>query len=669
MSLSFRFKISGVETANEPIGFDAFTIKIRRSDAVLGMVYDYDNKFTFWGSDYDTIFALIDNNTPNAQLTFSIEYSEDGVTYDDLVSGIISATDCSFNPFKRLASVTVEDRTYSAKIYNNKDYPVVTNQTTTKDGSAITAPTSYTKIYASATQIMGYSYLYDDLIDYVVGVITDNEIDVVDNWYPTRPDYGSNSTVYTISSMGSIPFNVTFHNLWVQMAKIHNLRFNLVYVSGVRKFVIDQESGYNSSTTAFTLSGVDTSIELSIDQSKVYGFVEVGDIGTTIPNEGVRFLYTPGTATGDNAIGTYFAIGQNINNSFRKYKYKISGSSSAINENTLRLHIEAGIAFNFIEAPVKDGAVRISVMIPASGNPYGDYQPANGVLDEPHTALLAEPMLSVGDNVARPVERTVDNTTLTNDSILSNYTFFDDVVVDDGDVVNTTRVELDGDYTIDSTDSSEYPMVVPFLNNIGTGSDTQSFWDNDLGRYQTRAFSVGSSKYSVEWSVAVDDVGGVVGGAVIKVWIQIEVDGNIGKRYVGQISRTTSTTYTGSYDFEAASENVFASVVLTYDSGDLDTGYEYEILDTSYIIITDETTKQRTVVSGDPTNAMIYMVDFKSTVPLSDFLTLYKDTRKNINLEIETGSSIKGWISEVSYRPSTGSIEGKLITNKSNISL
>ena len=338
MSLKFRFKIDGTEMNNPPMNWEDFTIGIRRSFDVAGVVFEYPTNIEVFGLDYDTLFAKVENNTPASNLDFLVEYTTDSSTYSTLFEGFIVPTDIRFKPFKRTASFVVEDTTFSGLINSKKDLLIPTDETTSLNGEVIAPPT----VYSRTTNYLSFGYEWSELIQFVFDYLTDGVVDVVDNWYPNLDEYPvvSNDEGFLVFSSGITPFNVSFSSLWVPMARLYNLQFNQVLTSGERTFTIDEFDDCYSSLVAVSLTGTDLDIEIYMDQSKLYGFVEVGDSVT--PYNSINYAID-GTYVG-SSFGFIHRTIETPYKGCKSNRFKIQSSGPFLNEAVLDIKAKASYA-------------------------------------------------------------------------------------------------------------------------------------------------------------------------------------------------------------------------------------------------------------------------------------------------------------------------------------
>jgi len=136
-----RFLFDNI-VVDDPINWDGLQSKLKRGDTINALLMTVDGRFDFPGTGYEYIANLANTDDFCRIIDVSIQYK----CYDDweqLFIGTILVADCVFNEKNCSVNVEILDRSFFAKIDNNKNIKTCIDAGRSKNGNVITIPTPY----------------------------------------------------------------------------------------------------------------------------------------------------------------------------------------------------------------------------------------------------------------------------------------------------------------------------------------------------------------------------------------------------------------------------------------------------------------------------------------------------------------------------------------------
>jgi hypothetical protein len=150
---------------DEPIGLSDIEITIERDAEIRGLLVKFTSELGFIGSGYDALITKRDEGIVTITDVL-IQYQDSGV-WKDLFEGIIFTADISYNLTKKIATATVEDNSFTARINNNKNIDASFDVGKSKNGEVITAVTPVDIDFFDPVDNLA-TYFYPDIKCYKV---------------------------------------------------------------------------------------------------------------------------------------------------------------------------------------------------------------------------------------------------------------------------------------------------------------------------------------------------------------------------------------------------------------------------------------------------------------------------------------------------------------------
>lgn len=274
--------------------------KLKRGETNNAVLLTIDGKFTFVNSAYAYLRDLYDNNVC-AKVEASIQ-DQCGGDWIELVSGIIYISDCVFNENRCTVVAEIVDKSYFAKVNNNKSIEITLSSDRSKNGVAITAITPYlVDVDNISNPLVGVRddipcYRVYDAFRYCIDFMTDGTVGFASSIFEVGGEWEglcltSGQRLRTANSDIFPPFS--FDKLYREI----NNRIPIVILVDNPctnpTLRIEKTSYLNGATEVLSFTDLDTIIS-STDTSKIYSAVELGcptDSGNQVqlPDE-IRFF-------------------------------------------------------------------------------------------------------------------------------------------------------------------------------------------------------------------------------------------------------------------------------------------------------------------------------------------------------------------------------------------
>lgn len=635
-SLDFKFYLDAIEV-DSPLNWEEFSISIRHSEDVRGRITEFTNSLEFWGAEYTTLYSKISLNDICNPVIFSVEFTTDsGISFSNFFEANIHVSDIEFDKVRRRAKVQCEDITFSSLIYNNRSIEFSTNLIESKNGAVISAPGK------------GFEgYRYDFLMQYILDYITDGQVVFQDNWYDALDDYGILPTFKEHIEYRSDTFQdfvVTFDRVWVDIAKLYNLGFSLIYdsYSGEYIFTVDDVDGFYSPVTGCAITAFEDFL-IKLNEDKLYTSVRVGDGNGSPFNPRVEQIFS-----------------QNKLECFGVLDAPISGQCG-ISGNSLDLSTKnTSYATNYF--PSDDGFKIVQTRRQVSS---GNYFVLADTLNREMTRFSA-PFGSDGGEFGAPV--TVGAKYLQNAYVLARYPLIGDVIITvDSDPLYSLTVLCDPMQNITTVGES---VTVDFLNTAGGASDPRGLWSNSDHNYTTSSFKdrVYSARINCQIDVSVNGFTGDPSLGASLFYSEGGTDYRVDFATSGSFSGGSFTFTLTDFDVNMPSANGTIRIDVSPGPGIGGTGtVDIDIDTTSALTITQLGSQGGTLSTADPASVKCYDIDIEAPLRVGDFLTMLHDPRKNIALNIFSDATAYAWIKDVTFNPSKGLLSGTFVTDWNNL--
>lgn len=645
MSLLFRFKIDDVATAKPPVDWENFSISLVYDPDIRGRIIRYPSQLAFDEVDYQTLYDVVTNNSLCNPLVFKVEYSTNsGGTYATFFEANMEPSDIEFDIGRNRATTRVRDITFSALIYNNRDTVVPISASESKSGTSITPPDP--QIAGSFSSLTpGFNgFLYLEVMQHILDYITDDQVDLQDNWYPTIQDEaaaGWTRELMLQCNSGGTDLQNSFTSLWVSIARLYNLNFSLVNNSGTIEFTVDEEDDYYSSTSAFTMSAF-TAFSINIEESKLYSRVRVGD--------------TASDRTLSNNQFNPFEYEYDMASSAKIYNVQEFATSDQCKANNALLDLTSQLSYVTQDAygGVPKETSRITFV--DINDTSGLRTLYSATLDKEYTIYRSQPP-SPEDSLIQKVTNAYPS--LQNNNILARYSFVNDLFVARAlSPAISCVAKLSANQSFTGTDELE---DVDFLNNATGSSDPRTSWSNTDHAFYTTCFDEFVYTLSVEIDLHTTYISG---SGQVKNFL---VYNSGGTDYYLQVGDTMTSA--GSYNHNLTVElNVFGpnhSIrVQTLGA----TGISYRINFTaSEVDISGVDDDGEIIRAADASNAKVWTVNLEGSCTISEWAALMDDPRKNIACNIYDDPTIKGWVDDLTFVPAKGTLSGRMITDHANL--
>ena len=168
-----------------------FTIKTEKQYNLFLQYQEYTLEFN--GSGFDYIYNKIQNESFCESINCEIFSNCNKIDYL-IFSGSILLTDCEVNERTCTVKCKIIDKSFFAKINNNKNIKTALNSGKTKNGLSISDCNQYT---VDVYSVINNSFKYDiecarvwDAFKYMIGFMSDNTIDFVSDAFAYNGQYG-----------------------------------------------------------------------------------------------------------------------------------------------------------------------------------------------------------------------------------------------------------------------------------------------------------------------------------------------------------------------------------------------------------------------------------------------------------------------------------------------
>jgi len=281
--MTYRIYLDNVLINDEPIGLNDIEITIERDADIKGLLVKFTSELDFIGDGYDAIKAKLDISVTST-IQVLIQYN-DGAGWMDLFEGLIFVSDVTFNLFKRIATTSIEDRSWSALINNNKSINAELAVGLSKNETTITAGTNVNIDFYDPTDAIGtykYAdlpcYTVDECFRFIIDFMTDGRVDYESSFFGSG-GAGEGFVVVegqvlsgTSSDAGLI---LNFKDLFLEVDYRFNISFRIDTSGVTPKVIIEPVNDFYLDVDSVTLNDPKDPIQ-EFDRSRLYSVVEFG---------------------------------------------------------------------------------------------------------------------------------------------------------------------------------------------------------------------------------------------------------------------------------------------------------------------------------------------------------------------------------------------------------
>lgn len=267
---------------DDPSNWIDLKSKLKRGETNNAVLLTIDGKFDFTGTAYDYLRELYNDNVC-AVVDVTIQDNCNG-DWVDLVRGTIYVTDCIFNEKTCSVNAEVVDKSYFARINNNKSIEITITSDRSKNGVTINAITPYlVDLYNPSSLYVPIRlnvpcYRVYDVFRYCIDFMTDGTVGFASSLFEAGGDWEGLciATGYRLRTGGSDIFTpFSFDTLFREI----NNRIPIVILIenpfDAPVLRIETTSYLSGATDMLTLDNLEAIIS-STDTSKIYSAVKMG---------------------------------------------------------------------------------------------------------------------------------------------------------------------------------------------------------------------------------------------------------------------------------------------------------------------------------------------------------------------------------------------------------
>lgn len=269
---------------SNPLNFDELSEKIERVDALRGLFIKVDQTLKFTDDAYAYLFNIKQTNGYCNFVALKIYKTCDNVT-KQIFTGNIRISDCKFNLSKCIVECPIEDDSYGARIFNNKNIKTFVDAGTSKNGVTLTKPTNLNlgTIKPSTNNLMiGIRDAYDvfECLEYLVGFMTDGQMGLVSDWYSGLSNGEkicilTGHELRTKNHISSKRPCISFQDLFDELNKKFNLGMGIELINNVWTLRIEPMQYFFDISTSIATPYIPDLLEY-IDTYNLYSQIKVG---------------------------------------------------------------------------------------------------------------------------------------------------------------------------------------------------------------------------------------------------------------------------------------------------------------------------------------------------------------------------------------------------------
>lgn len=666
-----KFFLDNIPLAESPEGWDDFATTIKNDRDLNGIYTLMDVTLSFYKDGYDIIYDAINTVGHCGQLSFEMRQYQGAGVYTNVFTGtlFLKSVELSEGNNGRFAKVKIEDNSFFAKIYNNRNLKAKLYAGFSKNGETIT-PCPYNRLqyfrpstgsyYVMFTPTGNFvrnntAFLVYDVLEYLIKFMSDGEMDFYSDTFGSGGQYED----YVITNEFTVRYSQTANGVTQSLFELNwpELSFADVYKELKKAFNLGFVSGFDGSRAYLRIEALEylrPNVELDTLNN-------IDNIKTKFAEELLYAKLISGSELVVNAGNLSFPAAIRFIG-FMREEYYIQGKCNTDAE--LDLVNSWVIDTNYIEDLVENGP-----SLPVDST------------DDDRNIILVNAAYDGGVTAYKAVQSNWL------DAVVPPYFYNEQLNTDNktkrylGAVPNTIALQLG---IVDNTFSASYPTQVDATNNGSTVqvqdldpvqvnnelSDPSGNYNN--ATYEYTAPTAGSYTFNVQANFRVFDNfpgSGAAGCEVnIEIWLRNTTTG-----YDQLIYNQHNSPTCGSFINinTSGTMNLNASDVVHLRvrfSGSFNAavhiGSNLRLLAGLLFSCTSSADGGGNYQTYDPEDYPLYLHKFTYPYSLARFKSLSTDPRGKLNFSIHNGRSYTGWLDEIRFKNFKNEANFTLISNK-----
>lgn len=306
--MQYQFYLDGQRIYENPIGWDAMTVRVKRDVELKSVLVNLDATLTFTADGYDYIKSIQQSENYCAEIKISIYRSVDnGANFIEKYKGLLYISDMKFDDFNCSVTVKFTDDSFYGRINSRRKTEAFLTGDKTINGEDLTPclireaqyfdPVNGSAIGPNGSLIQPLGcYKVFDVLNYLVSYMTDNQVEFSSPLFGPSGDFRNlmltfgysirqtgNGVILTLNDIIRFQPSINFQSLFTELNKRFNIGFFIDLTGAKPKVIIDYWKELfraNKNTTFPDLPNLTTSIAKDF----IYSSVKFG---------GTKFLDLP----------------------------------------------------------------------------------------------------------------------------------------------------------------------------------------------------------------------------------------------------------------------------------------------------------------------------------------------------------------------------------------
>jgi len=295
--MKYRCYLDSVLVNDEPIGLKDLEITVERDSDIRGLLVKFSSSLQFVGDGFQILTAKRDAGI--GTITECLIQYDNGLGWLDLFEGIIFTSDISFDIIKNIATATVEDNSFTARINNNKNIQANFDIGLSKNAVTITPAATVDIDFFDPSDTLGTyfwtdkkCYSVDECFRFIIDFMTDGNVDYESTYFGSGDGRAFYITVGSVLSGNNLDgfLNTSFFDLFTEIDKRFNISFRIDNTGTKPKVVIEPLNDFFVESDAFEVEYPDSVIQ-DFDRARLYSVIKFGNITYTNYNPSVNALF------------------------------------------------------------------------------------------------------------------------------------------------------------------------------------------------------------------------------------------------------------------------------------------------------------------------------------------------------------------------------------------
>lgn len=283
MASELKFLIDGLDRG-QPLNPEDFGIQITEDTTIGARIVSFDNELIFGGDVFGYLYDKLATSGYCELVRVSVQYLCSSGVWEKLVDGYIIVTESTFDLDKCQVKSKVYDETFSTKINNNKSIPFSLKLTESKNGTAITPPTTVDLyVFNPSTTFYGSpasAYTIYDTFAHLVNCMGDGLIDFDSNYFAAT--YPQDDVLFYTNGLSlrtktDVDIVATFDELYAALRSKLNLGMGFEKQANGRPLLRIEPIAYFQQSGASVNLYDQPNIEMRFDTSRLYQAAEFGN--------------------------------------------------------------------------------------------------------------------------------------------------------------------------------------------------------------------------------------------------------------------------------------------------------------------------------------------------------------------------------------------------------